>query len=109
MAIEWPTARTLTIRCSRLWVTEPSSVTHWRHKTEAVTWAGSLASHKTKHTLSMLSKNCGLHYLPTELKTYTPNQTLYIGVYSGFTLNCQDLKAKRCPSVDEQKHKLQHI
>lgn len=84
-------------------------VCYWRHKTEAVTSAGSLASHKTKHTPSMLFQNSGLHYLPTELKTYIPNQTLYIGVYSGVTLNCQDLEAKRCPSVDEQKHKLQHI
>lgn len=62
--------------------------THWLHKTEAVTWAGSLASHKTKHTLSMLFKSCGLRYLPTEPKTYIPNQTPYIDVYSGFTLNC---------------------
>lgn len=97
MPSEWPTARTLTIRCGRLWVTGPSSVTCWRHKTESVTWAGSLASHETKHTPSMLFKNCGLRYLPTELKTYTPNQTLYISVCSSFTLRCQDLGSKTMP------------
>ena len=55
------------------------------------------ASHKTKHTLTICSRNDTAWYLPTGVKNVYPHKTLHT-VFSNFICNCQNLEVIKMSS-----------
>ena len=70
----------------------------WECKMLTTTLEDSLAaSHKTKHTLTIRSRNDTAWYLPTGVKNAYPHKTLHT-VFSSFIRNCQNLEVIKVSS-----------
>ena len=54
-------------------------------------------SHKTKHTLTIQSRNCAPWYLPKGVENVCPHKSLHMDVYRSFIHNRQNLEATKTP------------
>ena len=63
-------------------------------------------SYKTKHTLTVQSKNHAPWYLPKGVKNLSSHKVLHTNIYSSFIHNYPNLESNRCTLMGEWINKL---
>ena len=95
--LAWPKSGTLTTVCWwGLWSNRNSHSLLVKMQNGTATLEDSLGvSYKTKHNLTIWSRNCAPWYLPKEIENLCPHKNLHMVVHSSFINNCPKLEATK--------------